>query len=375
MENNKLFLNTAFLYILIKFFGTFFALYIFNYFTPLVDSKLYIEGYYAENLISDYSNFFRTLFIQNITTFLVSMTNPFITHLVFSLFSGIGILILSYSMKNKLILVLLLFPSALVWTSIVGKEAIYYGCLTIILAIWSIQISDNSKRKSIVLHIGSALMLIVCLILRPHYTIPLIYILSTSFVLYTFTAKKIKVILIFIIFSSTIALIIYMLFFMPQDLIARGLGAIDPQARASRFEYFNLNHLDPDFLRGKSYWIILDVYKTLILKEGIFGIIGPFPSELLVRFEFIPFFIEGILILILPMFFGYMLQKTQNYHLYKKYFYIALIPAILMSIVIHAPFGILNPGTAIRWRVNFELIFYAAPLILYLLSKNKKFNE
>ena len=365
MENNKLFLNTAFLYILIKLFGTFFALYIFNYFTPLVDSKLYIEGYYAESLVLDYANFFRTLFIQNITTFLVSMTNPFITHSVFSLFSGIGILILSYSMKSKLILVLLLFPSALVWTSIVGKEAIYYGCVTVILAIWSIQISDYRKRKNVALHLGCSLMLIVCLVLRPHYTIPLIYILSTSFVLYTFTAKKLKAILIFIIFTSIIALIIYMMIFMPQDLIARGLGAIDPQSRASRFEYFNMNHLDPNLVYSK----------TLILKEGIFGIIGPFPSELLVRLEFIPFFIEGILILILPIFFGFILQKTQNYHLYKKYFYIALIPAILMSILIHAPFGILNPGTAIRWRVNFELIFYAFPLILYLLSKNKKFDE
>tara|TARA_B110001469_G_C9488516_1_gene244568 strand:+ start:57 stop:185 length:129 start_codon:yes stop_codon:yes gene_type:complete len=41
-----------------------------------------------------------------------------------------------------------------------------------------------------------------------------------------------------------------------------------------------------------------------------------------------------------------------------------------MSIIIHAPFGILNPGTAIRWRVNFELIFYLAPILIYMKSKN-----
>jgi hypothetical protein len=32
--------------------------------------------------------------------------------------------------------------------------------------------------------------------------------------------------------------------------------------------------------------------------------------------------------------------------------------------VLHAPFGLLNPGSAIRWRVNFEKIFYLAPLLL-----------
>ncbi len=31
--------------------------------------------------------------------------------------------------------------------------------------------------------------------------------------------------------------------------------------------------------------------------------------------------------------------------------------------------GILNPGSPIRWRVNFELIFYMAPLLLFLEAK------
>ena len=42
--------------------------------------------------------------------------------------------------------------------------------------------------------------------------------------------------------------------------------------------------------------------------------------------------------------------------------------------IIHAYFGILNPGTAIRWRVNFELIFYFAPLLIYFNLKSSK-NE
>jgi len=352
-QNNKLFVNTAFLYILIKIVGTLFALHVFNHFTPLVDSKLYIDGYY----INDGN--FRTELIQKITTLIVELSNPLLTHTIFSLFSGIGIFILSYTMKNKFILLLLLFPSALIWTSIVGKEAIYYGCFTLILAVWSMQISNVKARKGFVLHMMTSILLAVCLILRPHYTIPLIYLLSTCFVFYTFDSKKIQLILIAIILVCTASLISY-LFIMPENLIARGYGAVDETARASRFAYYNIDLLNPHLIYTKG----------LLFRDGIFGIIGPFPSELLIRLEFIPFFIEGITILLFPIAIGCMFKDTKNVQIYKKYFYYALVPAILMSIIIHAPFGILNPGTAIRWRVNFELIFYLAPILIYMKSKN-----
>jgi len=41
-----------------------------------------------------------------------------------------------------------------------------------------------------------------------------------------------------------------------------------------------------------------------------------------------------------------------------------------MSRIIHAPSGILNPGTAIKWRVNLELIFNLATNLIYMRSKN-----
>ena len=50
------------------------------------------------------------------------------------------------------------------------------------------------------------------------------------------------------------------------------------------------------------------------------------------------------------------------------------MPAIFLLMIIHAYFGILNPGTAIRWRINFELIFYFAPYLIYLNLKEFK-NE
>ena len=66
------------------------------------------------------------------------------------------------------------------------------------------------------------------------------------------------------------------------------------------------------------------------------------------------------------------LYKSDNINC-LNYIY-GVLPTIVLIMLIHAFFGVLNPGTAIRWRVNFELIFYFAPLLLYfnlLESKNE----
>ena len=69
-KNNKLFFCNISLYILIKLTGTFFALYIFDSFSPLVDAKYYLqEGdafYYLQhgNIYEIYP--LRNYIIQNI---------------------------------------------------------------------------------------------------------------------------------------------------------------------------------------------------------------------------------------------------------------------------------------------------------------------
>jgi hypothetical protein len=45
---------------------------------------------------------------------------------------------------------------------------------------------------------------------------------------------------------------------------------------------------------------------------------------------------------------------------------------IIVSLM-HAPFDILNPGSVIRWSVNFELIFYMATLLLFLETKKNDY--
>ena len=62
-----------------------------------------------------------------------------------------------------------------------------------------------------------------------------------------------------------------------------------------------------------------------------------------------------------------------NNHIYFLNFIYGVVPAIIIAALIYAPFGILNRSSAIRWRVNFELIFYMAPLLLFLEAKKNDY--
>ena len=140
------------------------------------------------------------------------------------------------------------------------------------------------------------------------------------------------------------------------DLIGRGYGAIYRLARASRFDTLQINSIED--------------FENYLSIGFIFGIIGPLPSELIKRPEFIPFFLEGLAILLTPLLMLKKISKNQkNKTFILENYLLGLLPAILIVMLIHSPFGVTNPGSAVRWRVNFELLFYFAPLLLYWESK------
>ena len=148
----------------------------------------------------------------------------------------------------------------------------------------------------------------------------------------------------------------------------RGFVAIEPTAPASRFNYFEIQpHTDVGFEQFK-HWVPLG---------ALLGIVGPMPHELFSRPVFIPFFLEGTLILLFPLLVYLIVNRKAFLHRkrFNAIFLWCLLPAILALMVLHAPFGLLNPGSATRWRVNFESIFYLAPLLLYYSFKDSSYRE
>jgi hypothetical protein len=360
-----------FLIILTKLLATSFSLFVFDHYSPLVDAKMFQNESYFN------SQQFRTYLIQIITAITNFLTSPLISHYIFSIFSILGILWLVISRNVRWPILLILFlPTSMIFTSVIGKESVFYLCFSLILIIWNDYINDKFTVKHFLILF---LALSIGLTLRPHYAICLIWLFWAAFILKNTSNYKL---LIFIPYCITICIFLLIIFFGENidplikmnifDLRWTAFSAIDVNGGASRHYDLGFNNLA---LANQQN--LLKHFNSFFGLGFIFGIVGPLPSELINRPEFIPFFIEGLTILISPLLILFFLIKR---NLYKSdninclnYIY-GVLPTIVLIMLIHAFFGVLNPGTAIRWRVNFELIFYFAPLLLYfnlLESKNE----
>ena len=385
MEVTKYHILSAF--IVCKLLATSFTLYIFDQYSPLVDSKLYQQELYFENTTA-----FRTLFIQYIASITNFLTSPVISHYIFSIFSSLGILwYVATSNVRWHILLILLLPSSMIWTSVIGKEAIFYLCFSLLIINWNIYLTRYLKITNWLIIFSS---FAICLILRPHYTVCLLWLFLGVYVIKNF--KNYKVIL-FIFYTLVISILLLIIFFGNYidnyfstelfDIRWKAFTSINMEGRASRF--FSLGFGDilkqVEISNGqiinlpeeKTREIIMEKFDSYFFTGLFFGIIGPFINEIIERIEFIPFFIEGIIILFLPLAFLIYLKfnhSISNKNIYYINYIYGVLPTILLLMITHAFFGILNPGTAIRWRVNFELIFYFTPLIVYFNLKSSK-NE
>ena len=57
-------------------------------------------------------------------------------------------------------------------------------------------------------------------------------------------------------------------------------------------------------------------------------------------------------------------QSFEGKKRFNAIFWMCRVPAILALMVLNAPFGLLNPGSATRWRVNFKAAFQMALVLL-----------
>ena len=344
--------------IFIKICGIFFAPQIFSSYTPLVDSQRYISGLYTGE------NGIRTSLVQWLATSLDHYGGPYFAHFIFSMISVSGLIYYYLTGGRRYCLLLtLLLPSIFVWSSIVGKEAIFCGGMGIALVIWtSYTIRPLRYYEFLIL----ALSLVVCFVFRPHYAVAILWLYTAS---YSIKKLKKKAAIILAILFSFILILMYLTIW--NELLFRGYSGIESTARSSRFEYFGI------LTNGESHNASFKLFKEYIPLGMIVGIVGPLPIEVMKRIEFLPFFVEGILILLSPLIIynwaiSHKLLDKANL---KIYFILCFAPAIFILMLLHAPFGILNPGTAIRWRTNFELVFYLAPLLLVYRLLDEKTNE
>ena len=332
----------------IKLIGVGFATLVFARFSPLVDSELYIKGFYNTEIT------FRTRAIQFMASFLNSIGGSLMAHLTFGLISVVGLIYYYITGGRRWVLMLtLLLPSTLVWTSIVGKEAIFTGGMGLALVVWS---KYAVKPLNWLDMVAVMLALVVCALLRPHYAIAIVWLFIATVIIKRKLNFSEPILIILILIAATA---IY--FTVWNELLLRGFGAIEYTGRASRHQMLGILTVG-----SGGFDQAFENYKSWIPFAVITGIVGPLPSEAWQRLELLPFLFEGVFVLFSPLFVALWVKKhiIAIEHDFFRIFGWCLLPAILMLMVLHAPFGLLNPGSATRWRVNFEQIFYLAPLLL-----------
>jgi hypothetical protein len=369
--------------ILLKLLATSFALMVFDQFSPLIDARLYQNEFYLST-----KNSLRTDIIQGLVVQFNYIFYPIVSHYIFSIISILGII--WYVATNRfhwVILLIFIFPSSMIWTSVIGKEAIYYLFFSLLIIIWSKYIGGEIKARHYLIAIVA---ISVCLIFRLHYTIAILWLFWVAININKFKFYKIilgctyflLLILLFIVLFKGLQLNEFLGINLP-DVKWKAYTSIASEGRASR--HFSLGFIDirDNCINDKLCdWNIMQ--RSLLDKKinshfiigFIFGIIGPFFNEIINRPAFIPFFIEGVLIILIPLMFLIYFnfsRKVEKQNIYYLNFIYGVLPAILLVMITHAFFGMLNPGSAIRWRVNFELIFYFAPFLIYLnlIEKDK----
>jgi len=338
------FLTRVFALLGLKLICTLIAVYIFARFSPLIDADLYLSGSYGSHMA------IRTRVIQSSVLFLSNFGGKVFVHWFFGLISLAGVIYYYLRGGARWQICLPLFlPSTLIWTSVIGKEAIFYGAFTLTLVVWTRLVT---KKSDLTDYVFVVIAVAICGLLRPHYAIAIGWIFTSTLLIRKLERHAWKWLCLLALMG-----IVAFFAFAWEPLIYRGFEAIEPSARASRFLFFGI---EPETAEGFS------TYKSLLPLGALMGIVGPMPTELYARPVFIPFFLEGIMVIFFPaVLYLYAINQSFKKKLQFKYIYwMSLVPAILCLMVIHAPFGLLNPGSATRWRVNFEPIFHMAPLLL-----------
>jgi hypothetical protein len=334
----------------------FFAIFVYSKFTTLGDSFGYLS---ADNKDFEYQG------VLTSTTLMYTVGHLLKRFLFFDVIASMPFIFLSYygikyllnnfkvAFNKPIFFALIFIPNYLVYTSIISKEAVgsFYSSVIAVMIINYIE--GNFKIKLIYL-----CSIALCFLFKPQF---LIFIFEALFLLYA--TKKIRNNFFVAFLGSSIwaVNIISMYVFSEQ---------INDLAKMMKY---NFMMEDARSTRNTS---IFDTQNAIFteLPYGIFqSFFGPTfsemtnnPAHLLAGLESI-FVISLFIFLIIKA----IVLKKIDARIFWSYSLIFL--GILM---VHYPFGIFNPGSAIRYRHNFYLIFVALLVYLcYYKKNNNTINE
>ena len=343
--------------LILKIASTWFALNVFVKLTTVSDPFTYVETTTYQDFLTN-----RTHLIGFIASTIGQYTNTTLPHYFFSIINGIAIWILLCQIPPRAIWCfppLVFLPSIAAWSSLVSKESLAISALCLILAAW-IRILE-CKGKSLVTLMYGAIGFLFYGFLRPHFALGAFLLVISSIILRPNASVYGRKAILnpsfhrlgtpTVIFTGLCAFLLFRKYFFDgvdkvigQSLVYFTIGLGD----SSRNSWLPWN--DVTSFYTNAWWAVP------------FGVIGPLPSEVLEKNIFAPAFLEGIFIFSLPfvacftLVFRIKKNPESNLLYFYRLFFLVLPVVTAFLYFIHAPLGMMNPGSAIRYRTGFEYL-------------------
>lgn len=336
-----------------------FAIFLYSEFSPLVDTHSYLTGevYEPRWMFTE-----STSMIGTITYFFSLILGPVLANTPFVILSFYGIYyaVSRIDLTNKqliILLILLSFPTFGIYSSVASKEAVGVFFMGVILGF----IIDIIKNR----HVENYLLIIIafylCILFKPQYLIGI-----SALLIYLFLSKKLKL-------DGYDKLFLLVLFFIVSFGLLYFFRYEISEYSFRMPKYFSLNSAST---RENTFWIDeFDVFKNAFYGMYI-AFVGPTLTEAFQKTTHLFAWLESMVILStfavgsLKLFL--VATKTSKLNIY--YFSIFLIPT-LWILFVHYPFGLLNPGSAIRYRENFYGFLVILFYFLYVEILNQYYQN
>lgn len=338
-------------HIYLMFVGwTLFSVFVFSSYSTLGDSASYLSGAYDDDIRAA-----RTRVLSYIANAVfAAMGSELLAHLVFSLFaaSGVAYLVTQARLHGRYrwpFLAIVLVPNFGIWASVVGRESVFVGLLGFFLG----AVLSYYRRPRFHL----ALLALICVagmtFIRSPYGIGMALFLL-MFLLYRSGPKIGASTGVHALFFTLAALFVLVCAWSPMDDYIT--GEVLPEARS----YFTI------YSETTRTWINMDTTAELFSSlwwSLPLALIGPTPAEVMARPVMLPFLLSGMVV------FGSLLHSLSlalraPRGMARKILLLGWLPAVVLILVAYVPFGIYNPGSAIRYASCFLLFLVFPPMLL-----------
>lgn len=336
--------NIIYFTVVSRFFYFFFATFVYSNFSQLGDTEGYLQGAYLYR-----NDLTSTAYLMSL---LGSTLGNFGSALLAVCLSSFSIIYLYLKLdkylqfKGRIVFFLIIItPSFGTWTSIYSKESFLLFFLSLSVG----ALIDLCENKRVSLFFIAFTFLIVTF-MKPHYSICLY---TTLLVIYL---DKLGIKGIYFLILTIICTILACLF-------AWSISEVTYHYTQLLTSSYFINGAST---RTNDFWLGQFDFFTYAPIGIIKSFIGPTFLEALNRLMFMPYFFEGIFILISVIIFSF---KSIFYNSKLNALHLAIFLSFTLVLLFsHYPVGILNPGSSIRYRSGF--VFPLMCFILFLANRN-----